>query len=239
VAACTVALTAMGTESSAACRSAMIPAYVPASGVAQIASRSVPRRIAILNPFNGPGGEIRPDVRRAVDALRRSGTRVLGYVHTQYGARDMSAVLADTRRYEKWYRVDGVFLDEAAEDEAQLPFYKALSARARASGLRLVALNPGVVPARGYFDAADIVVTFEGPYAEYAAARAAMPAWLDELPPRRSAHLVYGATLEQAREAVRASRSGYFYATNGSLPNPWSPLPAYLTDLEAQLETCR
>ena len=239
VAACTVALTAMGTESGAACRSALIPAYLPASSVAQLAERPVPRRIAILNPSNGPGSEAQPDHRRAVDALRGSGTRVLGYVHTQYGARDLAAVLADIGRYETWYGLDGVFLDEAAEDAAQLPFYAAVSAEARASGMRLVALNPGVVPAPGYFDVGDIVVTFEGPFGEYAAALRAMPKWLHELPPRQSAHLVYGAGHEQALEAVRASTAGYFYATSGSLPNPWSPLPAYLADLETQLETCR
>ena len=95
------------------------------------------------------------------------------------------------------------------------------------------------MPARGYFDVGDIVVTFEGPFAEYAAALRAMPEWLRELPPRQTAHLVYGAGHEQALEAVRQSTAGYFYATSGSLPNPWSPLPAYLADLETQLETCR
>jgi hypothetical protein len=65
-----------------------------------------------------------------------------------------------------------------------------------------VVLNPGVVPARGYFDLADIVVTFEGPVDGYAGAVRRMPA------------------------------AGYFYATSGTLPDPWSAVPPYLADLE-------
>lgn len=239
MAAFTVALSAMGTDSGAPCRSALIPAYVPADAMARIAERPVRRRVAILNPSSGPGSAPQPLFRRAVAELRRSGTRVVGYVHTAYGARDPSAVRADIDRYRSWYGVDGVFLDEAAEHDDRRPFYEALSRHARAAGLQLVVLNPGVVPARGYFDIADIVVTFEGPFSQYAAGVRDMPGWLRDLPPRRSAHLVYGASREEAMEAVRASPSGYFYATSGSLPNPWSPLPEYLADLEAELETCR
>ena len=79
--------------------------------------------------------------------------------------------LADAERYREWYGVDGIFLDEVAHDDAQLPYYAALSRALRGDG-ELV-LNPGTVPARGYFELADVVVTYEGPFADYArAARA-------------------------------------------------------------------
>ena len=234
-----VGLTAMRTESSTACRSALIPAYLGPDAMWQLADRPVPRRVVILNPANGPGPQPEQSYRYAVGALRRSGTRVLGYVHTEYGARDAATVKADIARYRSWYEVDGVFLDETAEDAAKLPYYQALSRDVRASGRQLIALNPGVVPARGYFDVADVVVTFEGPFAEYDAAMRGMPEWVRSLPPRRTAHLVYGASREHALQASDDSAAGYFYATAGALPNPWRSLPSYLDELEAELEDCR
>jgi hypothetical protein len=101
-----------------------------------------------------------------------------------------------------------------------------------------VVLNPGTVPAPGYFDLADIVVTFEGPYSAYSTALANMPDWLRRLPASRSAHLIYGASGEQALHAIGQDSAGYVYATTGSLPDPWSTLPTYLGRFEAQLEGC-
>ena len=82
------------------------------------------------------------------------------------------------------------------------------------AGARIVALNPGVVPARGYFDVADVVVTFEGPFADYD--DRVEPDWLERIEPERIAHLVYGASPEQARRS-----RGRLYVTSGTLPHPW------------------
>jgi hypothetical protein len=220
------------------CRSALIPAYLVPADVAKIAERPVRSRIVILNPASGPQSERQPAYEQAVLALQRSGTRVLGYVHTGYGTRDMAAVEADISRYESAYGVDGVFLDEASHAEEQIPYYRALTGYIRAAGDRLVVLNPGVVPAPGYFDIADVVVTFEGAYSAYADALHAMPEWVRRLAPGRSAHLIYGATQADALKAVRQDTAGYVYATTGGLPDPWSSLPPYLDDFEAQLEAC-
>src|ERR1700750_947809 len=93
-------------------------------------------------------------------------------------------------------------------DDARLPYHRALSRDLRASFL---VLNPGTVPARGYFAVANVVVTFEGPYASYAAWRE--PDWLDALR-ARSAHLVYAASRAQARALLAAPRrAGYLYVT--------------------------
>jgi hypothetical protein len=174
-----------------------------------------------------------------VDALKRSGTRVLGYVHTSYGARPRAEVHADIARYRDWYGVDGVFLDETPPTEAQLAYYRALAEDARGSGERLVVLNPGAVPARGYFDVADVVVTFEGSIASYAAALRDMPGWVRALRVSRVAHLLYGASHAQAALAVgERSGAGFVYATSGTLPDPWSALPGYLDDLERRLAAC-
>ena len=142
--------------------------------------------------------------------------------------------------YESWYGLDGIFLDESASSEDQIPYYRALSRHIRSAGKRLVVANPGVVPADGYFELADTVVTFEGSYGAYAGALERMPAWVGRLPQGRTAHLVYGASREQALEAVsRESGAASVYVTSGSLPNPWGELPSYLEETEEQLlESC-
>jgi hypothetical protein len=238
VAACVLGLTALRGESPRECRSALIPAYLRPDAMGRIAEQPVHSRVVIFNPSSGPHSEPQPSYERAVAALQRSGTRVLGYVHTAYGARDQVAVETDIARYQSWYGVDGVFLDEAASGDAQLGYYRALSRYIRASGEQLVVLNPGMVPARGFFDIADIVVTFEGPYSAYAAAVAGMPDWLRRLSPSRSAHLIYGATGEQALHAIGQGSAGFVYATADALPDPWSSLPPYLGRFEGQLEAC-
>jgi hypothetical protein len=238
-AAVVMALTALrDSDADAGCRSALIPAYLSPDGIARIAERPVRDRVVIFNPDNGPGSVLRPAYRAAVAAEQRAGTRVLGYVHTGWGARDPSAVVSDLVRYRSWYAVDGIFFDETAHDAAELPYYASLARDARADGLGVVALNPGTVPARGYFDLADIVVTFEGPYSSYAGALRTMPDWLSDVPRRKVAHLVYDASRDQALRAVTEGSAGFVYATSETLPNPWSELPAYLDELEARLAGC-
>jgi hypothetical protein len=234
-----MAVTALrGDGAEAECRSALIPAYLPPDGIARIADRPVRDRAVIFNPDNGPGTAPRAAYRSAVAAEQRTGTRVLGYVHTGWGSRDPAAVVADLQRYRSWYGVDGVFLDETAHDAATLPYYAALARDARAGGARVVALNPGTVPAPGYFDLADIVVTFEGPFSGYEAALRTMPEWLKDVPRRKVAHLVYAADRAQALRAVTEGEAGFVYATDATLPNPWDRLPAYLDELEARLAGC-
>jgi Spherulation-specific family 4 len=230
---------AIAADPAAPCRSTLIPAYVPPAQLSGLADDPGAGRTVILNPASGPGSGADAAYRRATRRAREAGVKVLGYVPTGYGARDPAAVRADIDRYESWYGVDGIFLDETAHDAAQLGYYKSLSGVIHRAGERTVAINPGVVPARGYFDVADIVVTYEGPYAGYAEARRKMPGWVKDVPRSRIAHLVYGATGNQAERVVAAdAHAGHVYVTNGMLPHPWGALPPYLSEEERSLATC-
>ena len=85
-----------------------------------------------------------------------------------------------------------------------------------------------MVPARGYFDLADLVVTYEGPFADYARRLASEPGWVRD---ERTAHLVYAASREQADALFAApARSTSLYVTSGVQPNPWGDPPPYLQD---------
>ncbi|HWT22541.1 MAG TPA: spherulation-specific family 4 protein, partial [Solirubrobacteraceae bacterium] len=215
----------------------LVPAYVEPAQLAALADRRRRPRVVVFNPDSGPGGHRSAAYAQAVERARGAGMRVLGYVATGYGTRPRADVEADIDRYARWYGTDGIFLDETPHAGGLVGRYRALAARAREAGQRLVVVNPGMVPARGYFGFADIVVTFEGAAADYRRALASSPSWLDGIAPARIAHLVYGASREDALAAVGANaHAGYLYATSGSLPNPWKTVPDYLDEEEALLE---
>jgi hypothetical protein len=226
-------------QAAAPCRSSLIPAYVPPPQLAELVVPTERPRIVVINPASGPGDARMDGYREAVDQARERGTEVLGYVATGYGSRDAAAVAADVERYRDWYGVTAIFFDESTASDRDLPHYRAVTAAARAAGVERIAMNPGVVPARGYFSLADVIVTFEGPYAEYARAVRDQPAWLRTLRPERIAHLIYGAGREEAlRVAEMDSGAGYLYATDGVQPGPWNALPAFLGEQEARLAQC-
>jgi hypothetical protein len=235
-----ILLTVRGAERRPTCRTTLIPAYVPPHALVELVRASSRPRLLVINPASGPGSERVPAYGAAVRAARRAGARVLGYVHTTYGQRPAADVIADIDRYTSWYGVNGIFLDEASHDPAHVGYYAALSRHVHATGdRRLVVLNPGVVPAREYFDLADVIVTFEGPYAAYGAAMDAMPDWVSDQSPGRVAHLVYDASRHQAMAIVaHPQKAGYVYATSGSMPDPWRTVPSYLREEEHALEGC-
>ena len=234
------ALTSRGAERRAPCPNSLIPAYLHPGDLMGLVERSTLPQLLVINPASGPGGGRNAGYRRAIVAAQAKGARVLGYVATTWGARPQADVEADVDRYRDWYGVDGVFLDEAASAPAGLRYYSALSHHARAAGANVVVLNPGLVPAREYFELADVIVTFEGPIAAYRNRLDHQPAWLGEIPPDHVAHLVYGASREQALEALEpAPRTGYVYLTSGTLPHPWGAVPDYLAPELAALGGCQ
>ena len=229
------AISSRGGERRAACPTSLVPAYLHPEELLHLVDRATVPRLLVVNPASGPGAEADPGYRRAIAAAQEAGARVLGYVPTTWGARPAAEVEAEIDRYRAWYAVDGVFFDEAASDEARLAHYHALAHHARAAGADIVVLNPGVVPALGYFDIADVVVTFEGPLGAY---RDHQPP--AGIAPERSAHLVYGASREQALGALAAAPSArYVYLTSGTLPHPWGTVPDYLAEELAGLGACK
>jgi hypothetical protein len=215
-----------GADRRAPCAGSLVPAYLHPQEIERLAQRSTLPQLLVINPASGPGSEPRPDYRRAIGAARAGGARVLGYVATGWASRPLAAVEADIDRYREWYGLDDVFLDEAAASEEAIGYYAALRSRAG-----FVVLNPGVVPARDYFDVADVVVTFEGPFAAYGA-RERDPV------PERSAHLVYATSREQALGALERREPRYAYFTSGGLPHPWGTVPAYLAPELTALGGC-
>jgi len=211
------------------CQATAVPAYfAPGALWDQAIFGASPPRYMIMNPASGPGSAPDPAYGDAVARAQGAGVAVLGYVYTGYGRRPPAAVQSDISAYKQWYGVKGIFLDEASSDVADLPYYRQAAAQVRAVAGSVLALNPGTYPAEEYAQLADVLLTFEGSYADYRVA--SVPAWAQTYPASRFWHLVYTSTARQMSSALTLARKrsvANIYVTNDSLPNPWDTLASY------------
>ncbi|WP_328444958.1 spherulation-specific family 4 protein [Streptomyces sp. NBC_00386] len=186
----------------------------------------------VINPADGPGEGPDPAFAAAADALCSAGARLLGYVDTDYGARDPDLIADEVLRHRDWYGTQGCFLDRVAPTPKALPGCERLVRSLRGLGAAPVVLNMGVHPAPGYARCADLLVTFEGHWSTYVAAFS-RPAWTVRHAPELFCHLVYGVPEALVPLAVRTARDrGAAVAgpVTGELPNPWSRLTPALSE---------
>ena len=92
-----------------------------ASAYASIAeaTRTFEETIVILNPNNGHDALKKPnaDWIAGIDALKRSKVRIVGYVHTNYGKRQLEEIRKEIEGYaENRWGVEGIFVDEHVVD---------------------------------------------------------------------------------------------------------------------------
>jgi hypothetical protein len=229
------------TESRPACQQALIPAYFyPGAGWAEaIASKPPPRLMIMDMTPTGAGPAPDRNYQAVARRARAAGITLAGYSDTDYGRRPAVAVEADVQHYRSWYGVSDMFLDRVS-GAGDLAYYRQLSAYVhQAVPGSLVILNPGDYPDPSYMSAGDIVVAFEGSYAQYA--RLAVPRWAYGYPAARFAALIYGAPAALLPDAIAAARrghAGYVYVTSESGANPYGSLPGYWPGEDAILAAC-
>ncbi len=174
------------------------------------AARSV-RLEVIVNPASGPGERRDPNYTKVIGALHGSGAGVLAYVDTDYGRRSLAAVEKDLKTYAKFYKVDGIFLDQMASTPDALAHYRAIRRLiAQVNPDYRVVGNPGIPHiASEYLETADTLVTFEGSGRSFAAYDPHTDGpWMSRHAPRRFATIVHGVdTAEGAREVLARSRA--------------------------------
>jgi len=185
--------------------------------------------MAVMNPASGPGSASVLDYTAAVNYARAAGQRVVGYVHTSYGARPLVDVKAEVDAYYGWYPVDGVFVDEMSTDSVTQPYYRDLYTYIRTKpGQHVVVGNPGTAAATDWqvkttTKVADSIVLFEDVQAVYSTWTP--PAWVASYPASTFGHLVHGATdLAAAVAHSKTTNCGWRYVTDDVMPNPWDTL---------------
>jgi hypothetical protein len=214
-----------------ACQHIFVPAFFYASSAWARAIGTTPRpRVMFLNVNSGPGTAPDPHFQTLAGQAQAAGITVLGYSSTRYGQRSIGSVETEVRQYKDWYGVNGMFLDLTQGTPGELPYYRALASYIRATVPNAVIwLNPGTYPDPSFMSVANVVMVFEGSYAQYLSDQ--VPGWISHYRPDQFAHVIYatpGADLARAVSLSRARRAGFLYVTDlpGS-PDPYDALPGY------------
>jgi hypothetical protein len=229
------ALAVLAAGSAATTRSTprlLVPAYFDPPGRLWTKALTAPKQaILIANPDNGPGPSALPAYERVITRAGAAGHLLIGYVYTNSGGRPIATVERDIDRWATFYGVRDIFFDEVSQSSAQLSYYRTVTTYARSHGATITVLNPGTVPARGYFSLGSIVVTFEDTYAAYR--HPGFPSWLRREPASEQANIVYAVpSAADARATLGAMRRrgvGVGYVTGAGQDNgdPYATLPSY------------
>jgi hypothetical protein len=192
---------------------------------------------AVINPNNGPGGgPPNQDYAKGLEDLRTAKMTILGYVFTGYGKRNLADVKADIDLYEKYYKLDGIFLDEAASGTDKLDYYQEIYDYIKAkSHSKLVVLNQGTHADEGYLTrpAADISIVSEN-YPTAWEQYQPLP-YVQSYDKKHFACLIHTVpdveTMKKQIDIARDRNIGYVYITDDSTTrgdgDPWNSLPSY------------
>ncbi|MEU9620194.1 spherulation-specific family 4 protein [Streptomyces sp. NPDC088251] len=232
---------------------------------AELTRPGTPLHWAVLNIDDGPGarpdphcleaaGRLRNARERAVrgatprDSARGAGGRLLGHLDLAFGSRAFGELIADAQSFLDWYRVDGFYLGRCPAGRAELPAVRRLTSTLATllehdeggDERGLLVLGPGTHPHPGYAEAADQVVTFCGPWADYRWSQVAE--WTAAYPPERFAHFVHGVPRTHLEEAMRIARwqgAGTIFFTDRDRQHgqtdPFAALPSYWDEIVSRI----
>lgn len=214
---------------SSSCSDLVLPAYF-ADWTPVFSAKPAPADL-ILDLPNGVGAGTAPDpsftaqIKKAQDL----GITILGYSSTVDGLRPAADVAADVRNYKAWYGVTHIFLDRVSGQAAQLGYYQQLAGYIhQVDGPGSVWLNPGTYPDQGYMSIGDVVMVFEGTYAQYVSLP--VPSWAGSYPAAKFAHTIYATAESDLASALKLAaerHAEHVYVTDGTGGNPYAGVPSY------------
>ncbi len=173
--------------------------------------------VAVINPNSGPGASFDQNYVAGIKKLRQVGIIVLGYDHTSYAARPLSAVESDINKYRNWYNIQGYFFDEMSTSTfaSTALYYQKI---ANYVGAHLTIGNPGTRPESGLFGIFSTLCIYENP---------GIPD-VSLLTPRGNCYIAYGVpSLVSSVVLNTATFVRYLFVTNLGGQNPYSGLPSY------------
>jgi hypothetical protein len=197
--------------------------------------------IAIINPNNGPDSS-GPDSSYTtyMAQLTAAGVTMIGYIHTSYGARAISDVVADINTYAtKYPGLSGIFVDEASASANEVSYYQQVyNAVNSHSGYSNTILNPGTQPDQGYLAVSTSIVVFEDVASNW---NSNFASWVSCAPNAASkpnykyhfAAIAYSASQSQMTSLIsefEAAGMGMVYVTDGSAGgNTYNSLPSFFS----------
>jgi len=197
--------------------------------------------IAIINPNSGPGHSSDPNYINQVNELKKRSIKVLGYVHTSYATRPLDDVKEEIQRFQSWYSVDGIFLDEVPTQTCYLPYYIHLHTLLVASSL-IVVINPGTQTSEEYAKVADVICDFEDSGRNYLGGGYKEGGWMSKYPSSMFWHIVHsvGSTteLKEIMQKRKKRNAGWVFVTSEVMPNPYGKMP-YQSFWEEEVQLCK
>jgi hypothetical protein len=190
--------------------------------------------LAVVNPSNGPGGAASPDYVAGIAKLTAAGVKVIGYVHTSWGARPAAELQTEMGQWKSWYPgVSGIFFDEMAATAGKESYYAGLTSSAKGSGFDLTIGNPGQDSAATYVGTTDVILIYENSGVPSASA---LGGWHTSYARTNFGVIPYNvASLDTSFIQSAKPYVGYIYLQSDSLPNPWDSVPSYLGALVGAL----
>jgi hypothetical protein len=191
------------------------------------AASSGAKIIAIINPSSGPIAS-GPDSTWTsyMNKLTSAGVDMIGYIHTSYGTRSVSDVMAEVDTYaSKYSGLKGVFLDEVSADASELSYYSQVYQHINGkSGFSNTILNPGAQPDQGYLDVSTSIVIFESPASSL---KSSYASWVKCAPSAAAkagykykfAGIAYGAGSGEISSVITTMQNagmGLVYVTDGA-----------------------
>lgn len=191
---------------------------------------------AIVNPANGPGTSVDANYTTRINELQQRGVTLAGYVHTSYGTRALTVVMADIDAYRTLYpQVTTIFVDEQSADPAYLNYYQSLYDYVALRGFTRVFTNPGTQTPESFTLSSSVPVTtvlYESTLTGWI--NYATPAYVASRPATDFAAMVIGVgtatKMRQCLDLAKARNIGCVYVTPDKGGNPYDTLPSYWTE---------
>ena len=191
--------------------------------------------LAVVNPANGPGAAPSADYAAGIAKLTAAGVKVIGYVHTLWGARPAAELQTEMTEWQSWYPgVSGIFFDEMANAAGHESYYSGLTSFAKGRGLGFTIGNPGADSSPSYVGTEDVILIYASGGLPSVAALGGWHAGYD----RNNFGVIPYAVGGLDTSFVQSAKQyvGYIYMQSDNLPNPWDSVPPYLSDLVGALD---
>ena len=195
--------------------------------------------MVVVNPSDGPGPSYNSTFASGIGQMQSAGVTVLGYVPTTWGTRAIASVESDIANFDRWYGVDGIYLDEMYNHEysgngAFVPvYYSELTAYIRSLGMEKVFGNSGADIPYYFIGSVDTIGYFENGHAPQLSV---LGGWHAQVGKGNFAFFAYNITsIDTSYLAAASDYVSYLYITDGVRPYPYSSLPSYFGQLVSDL----
>jgi hypothetical protein len=171
-----------------------------------------------------------PNYQVQMTKTRKAGIRVLAYVTTSYGTKELSKALKEIDNAFAWYDIDGIFFDEAVRypvTTAQVEYHAAMHKYVKCKDRRAITvINHGQILPEEYAAVCDIMMNAEMSYESYLKEWSPW-GWESRYPASKFWHIIHSVdTVEKMEHALKLSKernARYVFVTSPTMESPGGP----------------